>query len=78
VSFCPCDNFNDTPELRIGNVMENALAEIYASGRVRQLWDWQSFGTPEFCKGCSFHIPLSLLNDHPTILADPHQIVGAG
>jgi MoaA/NifB/PqqE/SkfB family radical SAM enzyme len=78
VSFCPCDNFNDVKELRIGNVMDSSLADIYASERVRDLWDWDRCGTPEFCKGCSFHIPLSILDHSPTILTDPHQIVGAG
>ncbi len=78
VSFCPCDNFNDTEELRIGNVLETSLGDIYASPRVQQLWDWEGCGTPDFCKGCSFHIPLSLLDSNPTLLADPHQIVGAG
>jgi hypothetical protein len=78
VSFCPYDNFNDVDELRLGNVMEKSLSEIYASERVRELWNWQACGTPSFCQGCSFHIPVSVLENNPTILSDPHQIVGAG
>jgi len=78
VSFCPCDNFNDTPELRLGNVMNSSLSDMYNSPRARQLWDWAHCGTPEFCKNCSFYIPLTVARNKPTILSDPHQIVGAG
>lgn len=78
VSFCPCDNFNDTPELRLGNIRERSLAELYNSTRALKLWNWTTHGTPDFCKNCSFHIPLDTLQKNPSILADPHQIVGAG
>ena len=78
VSFCPCDNFDDTPELRLGNIMSDSLISMYNSPRAQELWNWSSCGTPEFCKNCSFHIPLDVLRENPTILTDPHQIVGAG
>jgi radical SAM protein with 4Fe4S-binding SPASM domain len=78
VSFCPCDNFDDVEELRLGNIMEHSLASLYNSPRAQELWQWKKYGTPAFCKNCSFHIPLSLLQETPSILTDPHQIVGAG
>jgi len=78
VSFCPCDNFDDTEELRLGNIREQRLVDLYNSPTVRRLWNWRSCGTPEFCKSCSFHIGLDLLHRDPTILTDPHKIVGAG
>lgn len=78
VSFCPCDNFNDTPELRLGNIMRASLADMYNSPRAVELWDWERFGTPEFCKNCTFHIPVSRAHDDPSLLSDPHQMVGAG
>jgi MoaA/NifB/PqqE/SkfB family radical SAM enzyme len=78
VSFCPCDNFDDDPELRLGNLNESSLAELYNERRIAELWDWAGHGTPEFCRNCSFHIPLSTLRSNPTILTNPHQIVGGG
>jgi MoaA/NifB/PqqE/SkfB family radical SAM enzyme len=78
VSFCPCDNFDDTEELRLGNIREHRLIDLYNSPLVRRLWNWRSCGTPEFCKSCSFHIGLDVLRSDPTILTDPHKIVGAG
>lgn len=78
VSFCPCDNYDDTDELRIGKIQDMSLAEMYNSPRVRELWNWAKHGTPEFCKTCSFHIDMEMLRSDPEILANPHKIVGAG
>lgn len=78
VSFCPCDNFDDTEELRLGNIRDQRLVDLYNSSIARRLWNWRGCGTPDFCKSCSFHIGLDLLRENPTILTDPHQIVGAG
>jgi MoaA/NifB/PqqE/SkfB family radical SAM enzyme len=78
VSFCPCDNFQDVEELRIGNVMDRSLSEIYNSEKARKLWDWAGSGVPAFCQKCSFHIPMAMLKSNPTIMDDPFQIAGAG
>jgi len=66
------------PELRLGNIMRASLADMYNSPRAVELWDWERFGTPEFCKNCTFHIPVSRAHDDPSLLSDPHQMVGAG
>ena len=78
VSFCPCDNYDDAKELRIGNIEDDSLSDLYNSSAVRALWNWDAHGTPEFCKACSFHIGLELLRSDPEILTNPHKIVGAG
>jgi MoaA/NifB/PqqE/SkfB family radical SAM enzyme len=78
VSFCPCDNYDDIDEFRLGNVMAEPLASLYNSDKAKALWDWSRSGVPSFCQNCSFHIPLSVLSDRPSILQDPYQIVGAG
>jgi MoaA/NifB/PqqE/SkfB family radical SAM enzyme len=78
VSFCGCDNFDDVPELRIGNIMQSSLAEMYNSERTDSLWNWEKYGTPAFCQGCSFHIPLNDLDGNPSLLTDPYQVVGSG
>ena len=78
VSFCPCDNYDDIDEFRLGNVMQQPLASLYNSDKANALWDWSRSGVPKFCQNCSFHIPLSVLSERPDILEDPYQIVGAG
>jgi hypothetical protein len=78
LSFCSCDNYSDAAELRIGNVMDASLAELFSSEKARKLRDWSTNTTPEFCKGCSFHIPLSFADANPDILLDTRPITGAG
>ena len=78
VSFCPCDNFDDTEPLRLGNVMSDTISNMFNSERARHLWDWQGCGVPAFCQACSFHIPLSTLAEQPNLVDDPHRLVGAG
>ncbi|MGH6877750.1 MAG: radical SAM protein [Rhizomicrobium sp.] len=78
VSFCPCDNFDDVEELRLGNIKDTSLAEMYNSQIARELWNWDRHGTPEFCKSCSFHIGFDVLRSDPEILTNPHKIVGGG
>jgi MoaA/NifB/PqqE/SkfB family radical SAM enzyme len=78
VSFCPCDNYDDIEEFRLGNVMTEPLGSLYNSDKARALWDWSAAGVPGFCQNCSFHIPLSVLSDRPSLLENPYQMVGAG
>lgn len=78
VSFCNCDNFDDASELRLGNVNEDSLSNIYNNAKTRSLWNWAQNGVPKFCQGCSFHIPMGFLYAQPQVLTDPHIIVGAG
>jgi MoaA/NifB/PqqE/SkfB family radical SAM enzyme len=78
VSFCPCDNFDDVPELRLGSIADMSLADLYNSAMTEALWQWKTCGTPEFCRRCSFHLPMSVLAADPALLDDPHRLVGAG
>jgi len=77
VSFCNCANFDAHEQLIIGHVAERPLAEMYESERVRRLWRWSEFGTPEFCRRCSFHMPMSTATDRPDVFRDPVAFVGA-
>jgi radical SAM protein with 4Fe4S-binding SPASM domain len=61
VAFCHCSNFDNVEELRLGNIHEHSLGELFTSERTRRLWDWKSFGVPEFCRTCTFHRPMSVL-----------------
>jgi len=78
VSFCPCDNYDDAVELRLGNITEATLSEIYNSAVSGRLWNWGKYGTPRFCQHCSFHKSMAIIAENPSILADPHKLVGAG
>ena len=74
VGFCPC--VGSLEGLRLGNIEQNSLAEIYNSPRTRALWDWNS-GIPAVCKTCTFHQPLSMLKTYPSIFDDPFPLFGA-
>jgi radical SAM protein with 4Fe4S-binding SPASM domain len=76
VSFCSCDDFDNTDSLHLGNVMETSLAEMFNSPKARRLWDWQTHGTPEFCRKCSFHLPLSQIIETPGVFENPLVFVG--
>jgi hypothetical protein len=71
VSFCGCADFDGKTALMLGDIRESTLAELLSSERVRALWDWQACGVPEPCKGCSFHMPISRLNDLHSAFSDP-------
>jgi radical SAM protein with 4Fe4S-binding SPASM domain len=77
VSFCPCDDFDNVPELHLGNILETHLRDMYSSEKVAHLWDWARYGVPSFCKTCSFHIPLSAINDQPGLFERPDHFIGA-
>lgn len=72
VSFCPCDDYDNAPSLHLGNVNEQSLAEMYASEKVRALWSWRTCGVPEFCRRCTFKLPIGQLGrehlEDPTLL----------
>jgi hypothetical protein len=76
VSFCPCDDFDNADGLHLGNVMQATLAEMFNGPKARALWDWASHGTPEFCKTCSFHRPLSDFISAPGLFENPLLAVG--
>jgi MoaA/NifB/PqqE/SkfB family radical SAM enzyme len=78
VSFCNCDNFDDTEELRLGNVNDDTLSNIYNNAKTKSLWNWAQSGVPAFCQNCSFHIPMSFLSSRPDTLTNPYGLVGAG
>jgi len=70
-SFCGCANFDGKSELNIGNIATTSLREMMASDRVRQLWNWTKFGVPEFCRTCSFHLPIDQLDGLSSAYSDP-------
>lgn len=71
VSFCGCADFDGKTALMLGDIRESSLAELLSSERVNALWDWEGRGVPEPCKGCSFYMPISRLNDLHSAFSDP-------
>jgi Radical SAM superfamily/Iron-sulfur cluster-binding domain len=70
-SFCGCANFDGISELNIGNIAETSLREMMRSDRVTNLWNWPKCGVPEFCKTCTFHMPIEKLGGWFTAFSDP-------
>jgi MoaA/NifB/PqqE/SkfB family radical SAM enzyme len=77
VSFCPCDDFDNSPDLHLGNVMEQSLGEMYSSEKVRRLWSWPVHGVPEFCQTCSFYQPMETLLLVPGAMQNPRLLMGS-
>jgi radical SAM protein with 4Fe4S-binding SPASM domain len=77
VSFCPCDDFDNSADLHLGNVLQQSLAEMYGSEKVRRLWNWPAHGVPEFCKSCSFYQPMETLLRVPGAMSDPRLLMGS-
>jgi len=77
VSFCSCDDYDSAESLRLGNLTESSLGELYGGERARRLWNWSSYGVPEFCKKCSFYQPLTSLETVGDIFKDPLILAGA-
>jgi hypothetical protein len=76
VSFCACANFDGAPELVIGDLNNQSLSDILDLPEVVALWDWRGRGVPEFCKSCSFHIPLETLAKVDWLYRDPVRFIG--
>jgi hypothetical protein len=38
VSFCPCDNYDDAKDLRLGNIEGDSLSDLYNSSAVPALF----------------------------------------
>jgi MoaA/NifB/PqqE/SkfB family radical SAM enzyme len=76
VSICPCDNYNDVEELRLGNAREMSLADMLGSEKFRRFWHWDEYGVPEFCKTCTFKLPMATFTQ--SVLDSPEELVGAG
>jgi sulfatase maturation enzyme AslB (radical SAM superfamily) len=76
VSFCACANFDAVDRLMLGNVRTQSLAQMYRSETCRKLWDWSTHGVPDFCRTCSFHVPMEAAESMPWIFDDPIAFIG--
>jgi MoaA/NifB/PqqE/SkfB family radical SAM enzyme len=69
-SFCGCANFDLSKELLLGNVNNSSLKDLYNSDLCRRLYSFEKFGVPEFCKTCTFYVPVSALENQPIYFSD--------
>jgi len=77
VSFCACMDFDAHSGLVLGNIKESTFAELFASDKVRKLWNWAECGVPEFCKSCTAHRPIESLLRMPTVFKAPLAAFGS-
>ncbi len=74
--FCACANFDGTPELLIGDINTQSIADMLDKPEVAALWNWKGFGVPNFCKTCSFHVPLDSMTKVKWVYRDPVKYIG--
>jgi MoaA/NifB/PqqE/SkfB family radical SAM enzyme len=74
VSFCPCDDFDNSPSLDLGSVLRMSLTDLYNQQKVKELWDF--YPPPLFCANCSFYMPISDLAKKPWIFEEPLNFIG--
>jgi MoaA/NifB/PqqE/SkfB family radical SAM enzyme len=77
VSFCACMDFDAHSSLVLGNIKNSTLAELFASEKVRALWNWAKCGVPEFCKKCTAHRPVESLLRMPSVFTAPLAAFGS-
>jgi radical SAM protein with 4Fe4S-binding SPASM domain len=75
VSFCHCPDFDINEELRLGNITEDSLVDIYNSEKCSRLWKFDE-NIPEFCRFCTFFKPVSDLAQYKRFLNDPISFIG--
>jgi radical SAM protein with 4Fe4S-binding SPASM domain len=77
VSFCPCCDYNAQPALALGNVKEQTLLDIFNGPENRALWHWEADGlVPDYCRRCTFHVPLESLPQQEYVFQNPFQFIG--
>ena len=76
VSFCACADFNANTSLVLGNIRNEKLCDLLNSEKVRRLWNWAEHGVPDFCRHCSFHMPIEIINEIPSAITEPLATFG--
>lgn len=76
VSFCACANFDGNEDLALGHVGKQTLREMLDSEKFRRLWQWRHCGVPDFCRTCSFHVPMDAAKGMPWLMKEPTRFVG--
>lgn len=75
VSFCPCPDFDINEDLKIGNIFETHLIEIYNSEKCKKLWNFEE-KMPDFCKYCTFFKPITDVSAYEQTFEKPIDFIG--
>lgn len=75
VSFCPCPDYDASPELSLGRLQESSLLELINSEKNVALWNF-STQVPKYCRHCTFHRSLYDINQLELLLKDPVSYIG--
>jgi len=75
VSFCACPDFDINDELRLGNLKEKDLTDIYNSNKCKELWNFNN-KMPNYCKYCTFHKPISDIEEYSKTIENPINFIG--
>lgn len=75
ISYCPCDDYDRVPEFHLGNIVNMSLLDMCNSEKYHKLIDLNS-AVPRYCRKCTFHMPMSSINEHKHALNDPVSFIG--
>jgi radical SAM protein with 4Fe4S-binding SPASM domain len=75
VGACGC--LGSIGGLRLGNIADASLLEIFNGEANLKFWDWNRYGVPNACSTCTFYQPLHNLESDPGILDRWLELWGA-
>lgn len=78
VSACACCDYDGQAALHLGDLTDGAsLKELFNGPRNRAVWQQHQNGQlPQYCRQCSFHLPLSTLHKNHPLLQNPYDFIG--
>lgn len=76
VSFCPCNDYDCSPELSLGRLGRESLLELVNGPAAARLWAADAAGTPTLCRRCTFHRPLPDPGCLRTLFHNPFDLIG--
>jgi hypothetical protein len=76
LSFCACVNYDNNQALALGSINEDSLVSLLQGDKLKKLWHWREYGVPDYCRHCSFHIPMEAGKSLPSCLRDPVSFIG--
>jgi MoaA/NifB/PqqE/SkfB family radical SAM enzyme len=71
LSYCHCANYDASRELVLGNINDSSLRDLFNSQRCKELYSWERYGVPDFCRACSFYVPICNIWQWPSLFSDP-------
>jgi radical SAM protein with 4Fe4S-binding SPASM domain len=77
VSACPCQDYDASPQLYLGDLTKQSLSEAFNSPQSQALWRAHESGQlPPVCRNCSRHGTLSELGPSHPLIRSPLDLIG--